>query len=180
MVDLDNSRPSYDLAVKGLDEIISSSFRTKLPKSQRQFIIDYQIAFSRDFNPKMKERYYDKLFQGYEVPSLEQMNSMFEEVKSVFRGTVRIYNALKKKYYSKNSYYEDKWLRIENLFKEWEDVMWDNPKMTAAMKSNDPKKLKKAAKDTFDLFKAEMGVDKATLDADAARRRPFQRGNIFR
>ena len=180
MVDLDNSRPSYDLAVKGLHEIISSSFRTKLPKSQRQFIIDYQIAFSRDFNPKMKERYYDKLFQGYEVPSLEQMNSMFEEVKSVFRGTVRIYNALKKKYYSKNSYYEDKWLRIENLFKEWEDVMWDNPKMTAAMKSNDPKKLKKAAKDTFDLFKTEMGVDKATLDADAARRRPFQRGNIFR
>ena len=173
MVANDNSRPSYDLAIKGLHEIISKSFSSKLPKSQRQFMIDYQIAFSRDFSPKMKERYFDKLFQGYEVPSLEQMNSMFEEVKSVFRGTVRIYNALKKKYYTKNSYHEDKWSRIENLFKEWEDVMWDNPKMAAAMKSNDPKKLKKATKDTFNLFKVEMGIDKATIDADATRRHPL-------
>ncbi len=171
MVNLDNSRPSYDLAIKVLDEIISKTFKANLPKSQRQFIIDYHIAFARDFNPKMKERYFDKLFQGYEVPSLEQMNSMFEEVKSVFKETVRIYNALKKKYY-----YEDKLEKIKNMFKEWENVMWDNPKMTAAMKSNDPKKLKKAAKYTFDLFKAEMGIDKDTLAKDEERRQQILGG----
>jgi hypothetical protein len=49
--------------------------------------------------------------------------------------------------------------------------MWDNPKTTAAMKSNDPKKLKKAAKETMELFKSEMGIDKETLAKDEERRR---------
>ena len=171
MLDLDNSRPSYDLAVKALSDVISKSFRNNLPQSQRQFIIDYHIAFARDYSPKMKERYYDVLFKGYEAPSLEQMNSMFEVVKSVFRGVTTIFNALKKKYYSDKPVWADKWAKIERTFKEWRDVMWDNPKMTAAMKSNDPKKLKKAAKDTMELFKSEMGIDKETLAKDEERRR---------
>ena len=170
MLDLDNSRPSYDLAVKALHDVISKSFRDNLPQSERQFIIDYHIAFARDYSPKMKERYYDVLFKGYEAPSLEQMNAMFEVVKSVFRGVTTIFNALKKKYYSDKPVWADKWDRIERTFKEWKDVMWDNPKMTAAMKSNDPKKLKKAAKETMELFKSEMGIDKETLAKDEERR----------
>jgi hypothetical protein len=43
--------------------------------------------------------------------------------------------------------------------------------MTEGMKSNDPKKLKKAAKDTLELFKSEMGIDKETLAKDEERRR---------
>ena len=171
MIDLDNSRPSYDLAVKALSDVISKSFRNNLPQSQRQFIIDYHIAFARDYSPKMKERYYDTLFKGYDAPSLEQMNSVFEVVKSVFRGVTTIFNALKKKYYSDKPVWADKWAKIERTFKEWRDIMWDNPKMTEAMKSNDPKKLKKAAKDTLELFKSEMGIDKETLAKDEERRR---------
>lgn len=90
MLDLDNSRPSYDLAVKALDDVVSSTFSSKLPQSQKQFLIDYHIAFARDYSPKMKERYYDPLFKGYEAPSLEQMNKVFDEMKSVFRGITRI------------------------------------------------------------------------------------------
>lgn len=159
MVELDNSKQSYELSIKGLNEIISKSFRNRLPKSLRQFIIDYEIAFSRDFSSKMKERYYDKLFQGYEVPSLEQMNTMFEAIKTVYRGTLRIYNAIKKKYYFKNSKTNDLWVKIESLFNIWEDSIWDNSMMEAAMKANDPKKLKAAAKKIFDSFKTQMGVE---------------------
>jgi hypothetical protein len=99
------------------------------------------------------------------------MNSVFEVVKSVFRGVTTIFNALKKKYYSDKPVWADKWAKIERTFKEWRDVMWDNPKMTAAMKSNDPKKLKKAAKETMELFKSEMGIDKETLAKDEERKR---------
>lgn len=54
--------------------------------------------------------------------------------------------------------------------------MWDNPKMSEAMKSNDPKKLKKAAKDTMELFKSEMGIDKETLAKDEEKQRFRRRG----
>lgn len=170
MLALDNSRPSYDLAVKALQDVISKSFRDNLPQSQRKFLVDYHIAFARDYNPKMKERYYDTLFQGYDTPSLDQMNEMFEVVKSVFRGVTTIFNALKKKYYSDNHYWQERWWKTESTFKEWKDVMWDNPKMTKAMNSNNPKELKKAAKETMELFKSEMGIDKATLAKDEERR----------
>ena len=170
MRELDNSRPSYDFAIKALNDVISKSHRDKLPQSQRQFLINYHVAFARDYNPKMKERYYDTLFQGYDAPSLDKMNEMFEVVKSVFRGIITIYKALKKKYYSDKPVWQDRWLAIEKTFKEWKDVMWDNPKMTKAMNSNDPKKLKKAAKETLELFKSEMGVDKETLAKDEERR----------
>ena len=176
MLDLDNSRPSYDLAVKALDDVVSSTFSSKLPQSQKQFLIDYHIAFARDYSPKMKERYYDPLFKGYEAPSLEQMNKVFDEMKSVFRGITRIQNALKKKYYSESPVWQDKWWKTERTFKEWENVMWDNPKMSEAMKSNDPKKLKKAAKDTMELFKSEMGIDKETLAKDEEKQRFRRRG----
>lgn len=176
MLSLDNSRPSYDLAVKALDDVVSSTFGPKLPQSLKQFLIDYHIAFARDFSPKMKERYYDPLFKGYEAPSLEQMNEEFEVVKSVFRGITRIQNALKKKYYSESPVWQDRWWQTERTFNEWKNVMWDNPKMTAAMKSNDPKKLKKAAKETMELFKSEMGIDKETLAKDEEKQRSRRRG----
>ena len=171
MLDLDNSRHSYDLAVKALNNVISKSFRDNLPKSQKQFLVDYHIAFARDYNHKMKERYYDTLFKGYDVPSLDQMNEMFEVMKSVFRGVTTIFKALKKKYYSTNRHYEEKWWKIESTFKEWKDAMWDNPKMTKAMNSNTPNELKKVAKETMEIFKTEMGIDKETLAKDEERRR---------
>ena len=171
MREFDNSSPSYDLAVKALSDVISKSFRDKLPQSQRQFLINYHVAFARDYNPKMKERYYDTLFKGYDAPSLDQMNEMFEVMKSVFRGVTTIFKALKKKYYSENPHWQERWWKTESTFKEWKDVMWDNPKMTKAMNSNNPKELKKAAKETLELFKSEMGIDKETLAKDEERRR---------
>ena len=166
MRELDNSKPSYDLALKAMNKVISKSFKSKLPQSQRQFLIDYHVAFARDYNNKMKERYYDTLFKGYDVPSLDQMDEVFEVIKSIFRGITSIFKALKKKYYSDKPVWQDKWWKTEITFNEWKDAMWDNPKMSNAMKSNNPKELKKVSKETMELFQIEMGIDKETLAKD--------------
>jgi hypothetical protein len=53
--------------------VLNRAFRGNCQKLLSNFIYTYHIAFIRDFNPKMEERYYDKFFPDTDVPSLEQM-----------------------------------------------------------------------------------------------------------
>lgn len=169
---LDKANKEMGNSQKGIDAlyvVLGRAFRNQIPQNMKKFVAQYHVAFVRDSSPKMKERYYDKLFTSQNPPSLDVMNQFFEEIKTVYRSLTRVSNALKKKY--DNPYrYSETYHKKSNEFNKFEDEMWDDERMKSVFQSFDPKALKKTSKVIIDEFKKTNEIDKDNMPPSRPKR----------
>ena len=169
---LDKSVKEQGDSHKGIDAlytVLGRAFRSRIPQNMKKFVAQYHVAFVRDSSPKMKERYYDKLFTSQNPPSLDLMNDFFEEIKTVYRSLTRVSNALKKKY--DNPYrYSETYHKKSNEFNKFEDEMWDDERMKQVFQTFDPKALKKTSKVIIDEFKKTHEIDKDSMPPSRPKR----------
>lgn len=69
--DYNSSNNEFEDALK---KVISMNF-SAADKNLQKFILDYHIAFARDFNSTMNTRYYKPYFSNINPPSIKQMNN---------------------------------------------------------------------------------------------------------
>lgn len=169
---LDKANKEMGDSQKGIDAlytVLGRAFRNEIPQNMKKFVAQYHVAFVRDSSPKMKERYYDKLFTSQNPPSLDIMNDFFEEIKTVYRSLTRVSNALKKKYDSKYDYSEV-YGQKSRIFDKFEDEMWDDERMKGVFQTFDPKALKKTSKVIIDEFKKTHEIDKDNMTPSRPKR----------
>ena len=169
---LDKSVKEQGDSHKGIDAlytVLGRAFRSRIPQNMKKFVAQYHVAFVRDSSPKMKERYYDKLFTSQNPPSLDIMNEFFEEIKTVYRSLTRVSNALKKKYDNKYRYSEI-YHKKSREFNNFEDEMWDDERMKQVFQTFDPKALKKTSKVIIDEFKKTHEIDKDSMPPSRPKR----------
>ena len=172
---LDNANKKQGDSHKGIDalyDVLCRAFRNQIPQNMKKFVAQYHVAFVRDSSPKMKERYYDKLFTSQNPPSLDTMNDFFEEIKTVYRSLTRVSNALKKKYDNRYSYSEV-YSQKSREFDKFEDEMWDDERMKPVFQSFDPKSLKKTSKIIIDEFKKTHEIDKDSMPPKRTARQKY-------
>lgn len=169
---LDKANKEMGDSQKGIDAlytVLGRAFRNVIPQNMKKFVAQYHVAFVRDSSPKMKERYYDKLFPSQNPPSLDIMNDFFEEIKTVYRSLTRVSNALKKKYDSKYDYSEV-YGQKSRIFDKFEDEMWDDERMKGVFQTFDSKALKKTSKVIIDEFKKTHEIDKDNMTPSRPKR----------
>ena len=126
--------------------VLNRAFNGECPKLSKQFIFDYHISFIRDYNPTMKQRFYDKYFPETESYPLEQMDEFFEAIKTVTRTFTKLKNEVEKTYrsYGRNAP-ED----VTEMVREFNNIitnLWSNDDLAPAFKDYNSKLLKKLGK----------------------------------
>ena len=138
-------------------DLINKSLLRKESKNLKKFIRSYQVAFVRDYDEKTKQRYYDKLFVGVEVPSLEQMNTFLEELKTIYRSLMRLKNEVEKSLGARHKYSDED----RQMVNEFNDMitgkMWDRDEFQNIFIDYNPKQLKKVTKEIIENFREEHG-----------------------
>lgn len=141
--------------------VLNRAFRGNCQKLLANFIYTYHIAFVRDFNPKMKERYYDRYFPNTDVPSLEQMQEFYEAIKNVTRGFTKLKSEVIKSYKKSITLYgrasdEDK--QMVDDFNELYGNLWIKDTLASAFQSYNYKLLKKLGKQMIEKFREQYNL----------------------
>ncbi|MBO5826946.1 MAG: hypothetical protein J6R59_00510 [Paludibacteraceae bacterium] len=161
-----------------LDDVIDRAFHNQCPPLHKKFIHDYHIAFIQQSNPKMKERFYDKLFPNTPTQPLDKLNDFLEGMKSVARALTKLDNEISK--HVTMCWRSSSWKRVEMIenaektkaaYKEFRNKIWENDSpMKQAFKDYDVKILKNAAKQMIEEFREQHGLmTKAMLKKAAAK-----------
>lgn len=137
--------------------IINRSLLRKESNNLKKFIRSYHVAFVRDYNEITKQRYYDKLFKDIDVPSIEQMNTFFEEIKTIYRSLMRLKNEVEKALRARYEISDED----RQMVAEFNDMitgkMWDRDEFQNIFIDYNPKQLKKVAKEIIESFREEHG-----------------------
>lgn len=141
--------------------VLNRAFRGQCQKLLKNFIFDYHIAFIRDSNPTMKQRYYDKYFSNTDVPSLEQMQEFYESIKNVTRGFTKLKSEVIKSYKKSVILYgrasdEDK--QMVDEFNELYSNLWIKDTLASAFQSYNYKLLKKLGKQMIEKFREKYNL----------------------
>lgn len=137
--------------------LINRSLLRKESNNLKKFIRAYHVAFVRDYDEKTKQRYYDKLFVGVDVPSLEQMNSFLEELKTIYRSLMRLKNEVEKSLRARREYSDEDRQMVAEFNEMVTGKMWDNDDFNNTFIDFNPKSLKKIAKQKIEDFRENNG-----------------------
>ena len=155
-----------------LNAVIDRAFHNQCPPLHKKFIFDYHLAFIQQSNPKMKERFYDKLFPNTPTQSLDKLNEFLEGMKSVARAFTKLENEVLKIYrsYARSSSSDS----VEKMRDEYNDLyrnLWKNDSpLKQAFENYDVKLLKKIAKQIIEGYREQHGLmTKAMLKKAAAK-----------
>ena len=155
-----------------LNAVIDRAFHNQCPPLHKKFIFDYHLAFIQQSNPKMKERFYDKLFPNTPTQSLDKLNDFLEGMKSVARAFTKLENEVLKIYrsYARSSSADS----VEKMRDEYNDLyrsLWKNESpLKQAFENYDVKLLKKIAKQIIEGYREQHGLmTKAMLKKAAAK-----------
>lgn len=153
-----------------LYSVMNRAFHNQCPPLHKKFIFDYHLAFIQQSNPKMKERFYDKLFPNTPTQSLDKLNEFLEGMKSVARAFTKLENEVLKIYrsYARSSSSDN----VKKMRDEYNDMyrnLWKNDSpMKQAFENYDVKLLKNAAKQMIEEFRSQWGFEtKAMLRKSA-------------
>jgi hypothetical protein len=155
-----------------LYSVINRAFHNQCPPLHKKFIYDYHIAFIQQSNPKMKERFYDKLFPNTPTQSLDKLNDFLEGMKSVARAFTKLENEVLKIY---RSYpirsTPDSVEKMRTDYREMQRNLWGNESpLKQAFEKYDVKLLKNAAKQIIEGFREQHGLmTKSMLKKAAAK-----------
>ena len=152
--------------------VLNRAFRGNCQKLLANFIYTYHIAFIRDFNPKMKERYYDKLFPDTDVPSLEQMQEFYEAIKNVTRGFTKLKKEVTDSAVKRGrarGYFSDEDRETVNEFNDLYTNLWENDTLKPAFDSFNPKLLKKLGKQMIETYREKHGFMTKGMMTKAAK-----------
>lgn len=144
-----------------LNAVIDRAFRYQCPPLHKKFLYDYHIAFIQQSNPKMKERFYDKLFPNTPTQPLDKLNDFLEGMKSVVRGFTKLENEVLKVYrsYAIRSTPES----VEKMrtdYREMYRILWKNESpLKQAFENYDVKLLKNAAKQMIEEYRRQWGFE---------------------
>lgn len=148
-----------EISMDALMTVLNRAFHGKCPKLNKKFIFDYHIAFIRDYNSIMKQRFYDKYFPNTESPSLEQMNDFFEAIKTVTRTFTKLRKEVVQRY---RSYYStSRPQEVEDMTQEFVDLhlnLWNNDELAPAFENYNPKLLKKICKKMIENFREQYNL----------------------
>ena len=146
---------------------MNRAFHNQCPPLHKKFIYDYHIAFIQQSNPKMKERFYDKLFPNTPTQSLDKLNEFLEAMKSVARAFTKLDNEISK--HVKMCWRSSSWKRVEMIenaektkaaYKDFHNKIWENDSpMKQAFEDYDIKLLKNAAKEMIEEFRSQWGFE---------------------
>ena len=161
-----------------LNAVINRAFNNQCPPLHKKFIFDYHLAFIRQSNPKMKERFYDKLFPNTPTQSLDKLNDFLDGMKSVARAFTKLDNEISK--HVTMCWRSSSWKRVEMIenaektkaaYKKFHNKIWENDSpMKQAFENYDVKLLKNAAKQMIEDFRSQWGFEtKAMLKKAAAK-----------
>lgn len=143
-----------------LNAVIDRAFHNQCPPLHKKFIYDYHLAFIQQSNPKMKARFYDKLFPNTPTQSLDKLNEFLEGMKSVARAFTKLENEVLKVYrcYARSSSADS----VEKMRDEYNDMyrnLWKNESpLKQAFENYDVKLLKKAAKQMIEGYREQHGL----------------------
>ena len=150
-----------------LYSVMNSAFNDQCPPIHKKFIYDYHIAFIQQSNPKMKERFYDKLFPNTPTQSLDKLNEFLEAMKSVARAFTKLDNEISK--HVKMCWRSSSWKRVEMIenaektkaaYKEFHNKFWENDgPMKQAFEDYDVKILKNTANQKIEEFRSQWGFE---------------------
>jgi hypothetical protein len=143
-----------------LYSVMNRAFRNQCPPLHKKFIFDYHIAFIQQSNPKMKERFYDKLFPNTPTQSLDKLNDFLEGMKSVARAFTKLENEVLKVYrtYARSSS-SDNVKKMRDEYNEMYRNLWKNESpLKQAFENYDVKLLKKAAKQMIEGYREQHGL----------------------
>ena len=150
-----------------LNAVIDRAFHNQCPPLHKKFIFDYHIAFIQQSNPKMKERFYDKLFPNTPTQSLDKLNDFLEAMKSVARAFTKLDNEISK--HVRMCWRSSSWKRVEMIenaekakeaYKEFYNKIWKNDSpLKQAFENYDVKLLKNAAKQMIEEFRSQWGFE---------------------
>ena len=143
-----------------LNAVIDRAFRNQCPPLHKKFIYDYHLAFIQQSNPKMKERFYDKLFPNTPTQSLDKLNDFLEGMKSVVRGFTKLENEVLKIYRSySGSSYPDSVEKMRKDYREMYSNLWKNESpLKQAFENYDVKLLKNASKQMIEEYREQYGL----------------------
>ena len=150
-----------------LNAVIDRAFHNQCPPLHKKFIFDYHLAFIQQSNPKMKERFYDKLFPNTPTQSLDKLNDFLEAMKSVARVFTKLNNEISK--HVRMCWRSSSWKRVEMIenaekakeaYKEFYNKIWKNDSpLNQAFENYDVKLLKNAAKQMIEEFRSQWGFE---------------------
>ena len=144
-------------AFNAMWKLISKSCLRKQGDNMKKFIRDYHIAFVRDYNNITKERYYDVLFKGIDVPSLDQMNNFFEEIKTIYRSIIRLKNEIEKRLKAKYEWSDEDRAMVREFNGISNGGFWDEDDFDNIFIDYNPKKLKQLGKQFIENFRENYG-----------------------
>ena len=152
---------------EALNTVIDRAFRNQCPPLHKKFIYDYHLAFIQQSNPKMKERFYDKLFPNTPTQPLDKLNDFLEGMKSVARALSKLDNEISK--HVTMCWRSSSWKRVEMIqnaektkaaYKDFHNKIWENDSpMIQAFEDYDVKILKNAAKQMIEKFRSQWGFE---------------------
>lgn len=152
--------------------VLNRAFRGNCQKLLANFIYTYHIAFVRDFNPKMKERYYDKFFPNTDVPSLEQMQEFYEAIKNVTRGFTKLKKEVTDSSVKRGrarGYFSEEDRETVNEFNDLYTNLWENDTLKSAFDTFNPKLLKKLGKQMIETYREKHGFMTKGMMTKAAK-----------
>jgi hypothetical protein len=137
--------------------IINRSLLRKESNNLKKFIRAYHVAFVRDYNEMTKQRYYDKLFKDIDVPSIEQMNTFLEEIKTIYRSLMRLKNEVEKSLSARHEISDEDRQMVGEFNEIITGKMWVRDEFQNVFIDYNPKQLKKVAKEIIENFREEHG-----------------------
>ena len=151
-------------AMKAFHEVIDRAFHNSCPHLAKQFIIDYHIAFIEQYNPTMKQRFYDKLFPNTPTKSLDTLNGFLDAMKSVTRQITKIHKEISIDCRQAVLYNYPNMKQLQNKLnactKLIENLWKENSPLAPAFENYNPKLLKKLGKEMVEQFENDWSDKK--------------------
>ena len=117
-----------------LSMVLNKALTRNYPITLRRFIFDYHVSFLKNYNSKMKERYYDKFFPNTETHDLESLKRFYGDIIYVGHQLTMLYRTVKDIYEKGNHKNAVKMVQdFNNFYSEF----WNNPKISEAFKNYD-------------------------------------------
>lgn len=98
MKKIDKTRTIDYKSKSALLNLIGEYISSHRQQNIRKFIVDYHIAFARDYNETMKKRYYDKLFPNTEVVSLSRLQDFRISIIQIYKKLQRLWRQVNHQY----------------------------------------------------------------------------------
>lgn len=149
--------------------VLNRAFNGHCPKLTKQFIFDYHIAFVKEYNDTMKQRYYDKFFSNTPTQPLDKMNDFFDAIKTVTRTFTKLKKEIEKRYRSYYGNPDQETVEMVQEFNKMITELWEEGDLTPAFNDYDPKLLKKIGKKIVESFREKYGLMTKGMMTKAAK-----------